>query len=184
MSKKKWHTSPWTISLGSALFGFLLLVAYDAFRNKPILTSLSIIFGYLWNFLLAILNFPIKLWWLLSTVVIVILVISFIKKLFPQEQDPPPFYNYREGKPKRWRWTWEWKFDQSENAWAIADLVAHCPKCNSSLMSKCSIYGPSFSCPLCDFSATSEYECDEPHKIERIISDNVERMRQGKTIIG
>jgi hypothetical protein len=181
---KKWVTSPWAVSLGTALFAPLPFIIYDAIKQQPILTTLSLAGKFLWITLIRLLNFPIKLWWLLSTMVIVILVNSLIKKFFLQEQAKPDFYNYREGKPKRWRWTWGWKFNQSKNTWVICDLVAHCPNCNSSLINKCSIYGPSFSCPLCEFSAISEHECDESHKIERIILDNVERMRQGKQIIG
>ncbi len=184
MKKKKWHTSPWAVSIGTALFAPIPFIIYDAIKQKPILTTLSLIGKSLWKLLSGIMNFQIKAWWLLVAIALIFGTRHFLRNLFPAESIKPDFYDYREGRPKKWRWTWEWKFNQSKRLWIISHLTAHCPKCDSSMIDNSSRYGPSFSCPLCDFTAMSDYDCDEPHKIGQIILDNIERMRQGKKKIG
>lgn len=37
-SKEDWVKSPWTISVGTAIFSLLLTIGYDYLKEKPILT--------------------------------------------------------------------------------------------------------------------------------------------------
>lgn len=176
MAKDKWTKDPWTISIATAVFSLLLTMGYDYSKSKPILTTIWSILKWIGNFILNILNFDLKVWWLIVGVLIFILIIFIISKFQKQDSFNPDFYNYREGRFKKWRWTWTWEWNNSKNAWQISNMKAHCPNCDTPLIEHSNIYGLSFDCPRCDFRA-SDSECDEPHKIERIILDNIDRKR-------
>lgn len=81
---------------------------------------------------------------------------------------------------KNWKWTWNWKWNNSKNAWIISDFQAHCPNCDTPMIDNSSSYSLSYNCPRCNFLANGE-SCDEPHKIERIILDNIDRKRKNKS---
>lgn len=174
---QNWIKSPWTISIGTAMFSLFLTVVYDYSKNKPILSTMWKILKAVFNFFISILNFNIKVWWLLAAIIALILTIYLIDRFKQDENFRPDFCNYREGKFKRWRWTWNWKWSRSVNAWVISDLTAHCPNCDTPLIENVSIYELSYDCPRCDFRASAS-QCDEPHKIERIILDNINRQRR------
>jgi hypothetical protein len=181
MNNKGWIKSPWTISIGTAVFSFLLTVIYDYSKSKPVFSTIFQILNKLLKFILLVLNFNIKVWWLLIGIIIVIAIIYLIISIKSNETNKPDFYYYRDGKLKFWRWSWEWKFNYAKNAWCISNLTAHCPKCDTPLVDNLSGYGISVECPRCDFRARDS-QCEEPHKIEMLILDNVERKRSSKTI--
>lgn len=175
MKNKKWIKSPWTISIGTAIFSFLLTMVRDYFKSKPIFTTILQILKELWNFIILVLNFNIKVWWLLVGIIIIIVIICLIASFKQDKTKKPDFYNYRDGKFKFWRWSWNWQFSYSRNAWCISNLAAHCPNCDTPLIDSSNIYnGAMFECPRCDFNARDS-KCDDPTKIERIILDNIER---------
>lgn len=174
---KKWIKSPWGISIGTAIFSLLLTMGYDYSKDKPILTTVWKVIVWFWDLLLNILNFNLKVWWILVALGLFILILYIIDKFKKEEAFKPDFYSYREGKFKRWKWTWNWNWSQSKNAWIISNMKAHCPNCDTPMIEHSSIYGLSFDCPRCDFRA-SDNQCDEPHKIERIILDNIDRKRK------
>ena len=175
-NKEHWVKSPWTISIGTAIFSLLLTMGYDYSKEKPILTTVWTILKWLGNFVWTILNLDLKVWWILLAVVLFLSIVILIDKLKKEETLKPDFYNYREGKFKRWRWTWGWQLNDRKNTWLISVLNAHCPNCDTPMIEHSSIYGLSFDCPRCEFRASGS-QCDEPHKIERIILDNIERNR-------
>ena len=172
--KEHWTKSAWTISIGTAIFSLLLTMVYDYLKEKPVLTTIWIIAKYFVNLFCIILDFNIKVWWIIVAVILFVVIVFLIGKLKKEHTLKPDFYNYREGKFKKWRWTWGWKFDISKNVWLISDLIAHCPNCDTPMINNSSRYELSFDCPRCDFEAI-DYQCDEPHKIERIIIDNINR---------
>jgi len=174
---KRWFKSPWSISLGTAIFSLLLTMGYDYSKQKPILSTIWDIITWIWNLLLRILNFNLKVWWIILAIGLFIFILYLIDKLKQEESFKPDFYSFREGKFKRWKWTWEWKLDKSKNAWVISNMKAHCPNCDTPMIEHSSVYGLSFDCPRCDFQA-SDTQCDYPHKIERIILDDIDRKRR------
>lgn len=173
-SKEDWRKSPWTISIGTAIFSLLLTMIYDYSKEKPILTTIWALLKWFGKFLKSVLDFDVKIWWILVTVGLFSLLVIIIGKFKAEEVTKPDFYNYRTGKFKRWIWTWTWKLDLRRNAWIIEDLQANCPNCETPMINHSTRYDLHFDCPRCDFKA-SDNECDEPHKIERIILDNIER---------
>jgi len=176
MAKEKWTKAPWTISIVTAIFSLLLTMGYDYSKSKPVWTTIWSILKWIGNFFWGILNFDLKVWWLILGTLILILVIFIISKFQKDEGFKPDFYNYREDKFKKWKWTWSWEWNNSKNSWSISNMRAHCPNCDTPLIEHSSIYSLIFDCPRCDFKA-SDNQCDNPHKIERIILDNIDRKR-------
>lgn len=131
------------------------------------------------DIVLKILNFELKIWWLIIVIVLFILVIVAIDKFKNEEAFNPDFCSYKEDILKKWRWSWNWKFDNRKNAWIITEMKAHCPKCATPMIEYSNPYDLIFDCPRCEFKASNE-ECDVPHKIERIILDNIDRKEAEK----
>ena len=178
-NKEHWAKSAWAISIGTAIFSLLLTMIYDYSKERPILTTVWETLKWIINVIWTILDFDLKVWWVVGFVIISILILIVISKLNRGEISKPDFYSYRQDKLKRWTWTWNWHWDDTRNSWIISDLKAHCPKCNTPMIEHSSIYSLSFNCPRCEFYAR-DGECDETYKIERIILDNVNRKRAEK----
>ena len=180
MKNKSWIKSPWTISIGTAICSFVLTVVYDYSKDKPILSTVGYLVKTIWNFIKSILNFELKIWWILVAILAFIGIVYLIDKLKDDESFKPDFCNYKEGVFKHWRWTWGWVWNTHKNTWTISDLKAHCPRCNTPMIDQSSRYMLGFDCPRCDYRASDVDECDIPHKIERIILDNIDREREKK----
>ena len=112
MKKKSWLTSSWTIGIGTTFFGFLLSILYDSLKNKPILSTIGQILQFIWNCIISVLSFKLKVWWVLVGIVGIIISLYFISKI---QDIKPDFYNYTEGVFKHWRWTWKWKWNKYES---------------------------------------------------------------------
>jgi hypothetical protein len=177
MKNKRWMKSPWTISIGTAIFSFILTTIYDYSKSKPVFSTIIGILLSIWNAIILILNFNIKVWCLIIVISVVIIIIYLVIILKKEEILKPDFCNYREDKFRIWRWSWDWKFNYSKKSWFVSDLTAHCPNCNTSLIEYKSIYDRGFECPRCDYKARN-FQGEEPYKIERIILDNIERDRR------
>lgn len=175
-NKEHWIKSPWTISIGTAFFSLALTVCYDYSKEKPILTTIWAFLKWSGKLVWTILNFDLKIWWIITAIAFFTLIVILFDKLKKEDAFKPDFYNYKEGKFKRWRWTWDWQWSSRKKAWLISELKAHCPNCDTPMIEHSGFYGLSFDCPRCEFSA-SDSQCDEPHKIERIILDNISRKR-------
>ena len=168
--KEHWLKSSWTMSIASVILSFLLTIANDYFKSRPILYTIKSILTTLGKIILIVLKFDIKVWFL----ILAVFVFYLINKLRKKNLIKPDFYNYREEKFKRWKWSWKWEINYNKSGWFITDLKAHCPNCDTPMIEHTSKYGLNFDCPRCDFIA-NDGQCDEPHKIERIILDNVQR---------
>tara|TARA_R110001606_G_scaffold61718_1_gene144115 strand:+ start:140 stop:682 length:543 start_codon:yes stop_codon:yes gene_type:complete len=179
---KNWIKSSWGISIGTAIFSLLLTMGYDYSKDKPILSTVWNILIWIWDFILTILNFNLKVWWIIGAIIIFILILYVIDKFKKKESFKPDFYSYRKDKVKRWKWTWIWKWKDSKNAWVISDFKAHCPNCDTPMIDNSNnIYGLSFECPRCNYQASGD-NCDDPFKIEHLILDNIDRKRKEKSI--
>lgn len=174
LRKEHWTKSAWTISIGSAIFSLLLTMIYDYSKDKPILTTTIAIFDWLGNLTSVVLNFDLKLWWVIISIFLLISIFVIIEKLKKDVTLKPDFYYYNEDKFKRWTWNWKYEWRSRENAWVICEMKAHCPNCETPMIDYSNRFDLRFECPRCDYSASDE-KCDEPHKIERIILDNIDR---------
>ena len=179
MTKEKWIKSPITIGFGTTIFGFLLTVIYDYSKKEPILTTVWSIIKWIGNLVWTIINFDLKVWWVILAISLLTLLLYIIVKFKGIENFKPDFYNYNEDILKEWRWSWEWVFSDSLKAWCLTNLKAHCPKCETPMMSQSVSYQMQFECPRCGFNS-SDRQPDEFAKIERIIYDNIERKKNEK----
>lgn len=181
MDKKKVIKSPWTIGLSVAFFSFLLTVLYDNLKEKPILSTVVNIIKSIKDFVWSILNNDLKLWWILIAFVLIILIKVLIKNIFNSnsvEDAKPDFLNYKEGKLKKWKWSWDWKWNDLESTWHVLNLSAHCPKCDTPMTDLSTFYGLGFNCPRCRYRA-QDMLCEDPEDIERLIIDNLDRVKKG-----
>lgn len=173
---KKLLKAPWGISIGTAVFSFILTLGYDLLKVKPVLSTIGIVLQAIWSAILAFLNFELKVWWIILGIIVLFIFLYIWCKISDlKEQEKPDFFNYNEDTFQHWKWSWKWKWNDYEKAWHVADLKAHCPKCNTPMIDQSSYID--FTCPRCNFNATGE-KCDMPHKVERVILDNVDRKRQ------
>ena len=173
MKGKSWSQSMWTISLGTALFTFILTAIYDYLKNKPFLTTIISVFNYIVNFIVTFLNFQIKIWMLILGIIIILVVIVLIIR---KEEIKPDFANYVEDRFFRWKWTWKWIL--TGRGWEISELTAHCPKCDTMLIQHSTYYSAiTFECPRCN-TFIQESQIEEPYKIRSLIIDNIERKRK------
>lgn len=67
--------NPWTVAIGSGLVLSLISVVNDLINKKQVFSTISTIFTKIWNMFIAILNYRIKLWWLLVGIIILILIL-------------------------------------------------------------------------------------------------------------
>ena len=72
---KKWIKSPWGISIGTAIFSLLLTMGYDYSKEKPILTTVWNVLVWIWELILAILNFNLKVWWIIVAIGLFIFIL-------------------------------------------------------------------------------------------------------------
>ena len=135
---KNWIKSPWGISISTTIFSFLLTMGYDYSKEKPILTTIWKVIVWIWDLILTILNFNLKVWWIIVAIGLFILILFLIDKFKKEETFKPDFDSYREGKFKRWKWTWGWNWNQLKNAWSISDMKAHCPHCDTPMINNSS----------------------------------------------
>lgn len=176
MKLKKYLNSTWSVSLGSTAFGVILTVIFDFAKSKPILSTLISGIKWVWNLIIAILNFRLKVWWLLVIIIIGVITIDLLIRINDKKVDPS-IINYKSDTFKVWKWSWSWKQDKYSKKWKVSDLTASCPECNSTLLSSQDIInGYSFQCPRCSFLSRGEVE-EHPAKIERLIIDEVKRRK-------
>lgn len=180
MTNKNWIKSPWSISVGTAIFSLLLTMFYDYSKEKPILTTIWLMFKWTIDSVWSILNYDLKFYWIIIAIALLILALFIIESFKKEEIYKPDFYNYREDKIKKWKWSWSWTLNDLSGNWTISNMKAHCPKCDTPLINHSNSFELNFSCPRCNFIAEDE-QCDEQYKIERIIIDNIERRRKENT---
>ena len=169
MTIKTRKNSPWTISIGSTILGVLLTISLDYLKKEPILTTVLAILKWIGTLIWTILSYNIKVWWLIIAIVI-FFIANIINKEFKKDvTSKPNFCNYRKDVFKNWKWSWDWNSSNSENAWVIKNLKAHCPKCDTPMIGNILFHKVEYTCPRCDFTTNYDILSEDPYKIERII---------------
>jgi hypothetical protein len=169
---KKFLKSAWTISIGTALFSFLLTIIWDWIKGIHVLSTISNIFSTLGSWLFAFLNFNLKIWWVLSGIIILFLVrFIIIKYGNTKEQFKPNFIDYKEDKFTYFKWTWDWELNYDDK-WDTTNLKAHCPKCDTPMNHDS--YDTTYICPRCHFQSLYN-NCDKEYEVKQVIIDNVKR---------
>jgi len=173
MKSGNWIKSPWTIGIATTILGFLLSMLNDNIKDVPVLTTIGSVFNWIGHLLWTILDFDIKVWWIILAIMLLILALWIYSKLEKKEITKPEFCEYREDNFTHWKWTWNWEYSNTRSGWVVTRMEAHCPKCHTPMMNNAS-FGLNYTCPRCDYSAIND-QCDNPVKIERVILDNIDR---------
>ena len=169
--KKSWVHSPWTVSVGS---GIILFILTSIFKDKPVFSSLWSVFKWCWNLMISILNFDIKVWWLIVFVVFIVFILYVIDKYLSDKQECSTydFRDYKQDVFFQYKWIWGWQWSSHRNAWIISDLKILCPKCDTVM----DLSYMSFTCPRCN-TQIMQSSCDK-HKVESLILDNIRKMQE------
>lgn len=167
MSEKK----SWTLILTivAAITSSIVTGIIDFIKNKPFFSTLGNCLLWCWNLLISILNFDIKVWWILVFLITLILIL-FLIAFFENKKDEntrPDFCNYQEDIIKDWKFTWKWSYFDS--CWNVVHLKVHCPKCDTPIIAN----GVFHKCVRCDYMPRT-YPL-EPDKVKLLIYDNIRR---------
>ena len=176
--KSKWKKimmNPWTVAIGSGLVLSLISVINDLINKKQVFSTISAIFTKICNIFIAILNYRIKVWWLLVGVIILILIFVLILKYLDYKtvkSDIPDFTEYVQDEilEYKWRWTWE---KNIYGKYCIGNLHPICSRCNTPLVEDYHGYGGRSKCLRCN-TGYSKTMPDFEH-VKMLISDNVRR---------
>lgn len=171
---KKFWKNPWTISIGTAIFAFLLTILRDLLQEKQIFSTIGSILSSVWRAVLLFLNFNLKVWWVLIGIAVIIAILWLIATLDEKnsENNKPGFTSYTEDHFRTWKWSWEWEFSTYMKKWHIVNLTAHCPKCDTPMQHD--RFEDVFQCPRCRY--TAEYDGHETKsQVEAVIIDNLNR---------
>lgn len=171
---KKWIKSPWGISLGTAVLSFLMTICYDFLKDKPVFSTLTSIFIAIWNFIISILNFELKVWWVLLGITLIIFIIYILYKidsLKNSESNSLPFLRYTKDNINGWHWEWIWE-KQYDGKWGIENLHPICPKCETPLV-RSNEHGGRLVCLRCNIESYERLP-DLDH-VKILLYDNVKK---------
>ena len=158
----------------TTLFGFTLTVVYDVYRQKNIFSTILTLLNWVLKGIILILNFEVKIWWLLVfgafIIGIMYLYFSLIKK---KDDTKPVFLEYTYDRLKEWKWSWSWEQDYFTKRWGVENLRPHCPKCDTHMM--VTYYGSHYMCPRCNYNSARKGKCESSIEIEALIYDNIRR---------
>lgn len=174
---KKFLKSPWTIGISTTLLGFILTVGYDLIKGKQVFTTIGKFFSVLWGWIIAFLTFDLQVWLVLVGIAVIFCALYVVVKISDnKEQVKPNFTNYTQDHFRLWKWSWSWEWSSYYKKWRVANLQAHCPKCDTPMSHDS--YEDIFQCPRCSFRA--EYDNHEKsYEVEAVIIDNLNRQKGG-----
>jgi hypothetical protein len=147
---KWWKTPPFSNIIGGLVVAIIIglsKLAYDVYRETPVLSTLSQWKEFVISSFLAVANFPIKLWWIivfLIFVIIVLIVVNLIlgnnnssagslsdndanKGLSRQSQILQKQLDYTAERFGSYIWKWEWIYNTLIKKYEVKNIVACCP---------------------------------------------------------
>ena len=167
----KWLKTPQGISLSAVFIGFILTVIWDSIKDKPVFTTIFFILKSVWNFIAFLLNFQLRVWWILIGIAIIVFVFHLIVKFSSEKEALPDFLDYTSDKISGWNWSWLWE-RQYDRKYDIENLHLECPNCETPLIETYRGFG-GVACPRCNYSTTKELP--DFNTIELLIKDNVRK---------
>jgi len=176
----KWLKSPWGVSIGTALFSFLLTVGYDVLKEKPILSTIVSIIDAVRLFIIRLMNYQLRVWWVLLGLLFVVIILYIITKAFSvkdSNSQVPSFMNYTTDNISGWDWSWDWEKGY-DGKYGVVNLHPVCPKCSTPLIQERD-YSSTAKCLRCDF--TENRSVPNFEHITMLIYDNVKRSHKEAT---
>gem|GEM_PF-5273298 len=179
-NESKWYKSNWTIGIvSSALIPAILTITIDYFKTKPFLTTFGEWWNWSWSLLIFILNFEIKVWWLLvlTTFCFFVIKLIIIRRANKESKYPP----YNEGLYNNI--LWKWRYYDHYGELRIAGLEPHCPKCRTQLNVDSSFARVAkLNCIRCKDNIFYFIKFDDTENIEKLILGNIENNFYPKSI--
>jgi len=133
---KTFFSNNWVVTIGGGtISGLLILIIVDFYNKTPILTSVKWVFQHLVSFTTLILNYQIKIWWLLLLFLISYILIriysSYInsntseKEISQDKMDK--ILKYKADKFLNFTWEWQWILNEKINDYEIKKIRPCCP---------------------------------------------------------
>lgn len=173
---KKFQNHPWTISIGSTIIGILFTMFIDWIKGIQVWSTLKGVFIFLYNTLITLMNYELKVWWVLLAVIVVVVafiaVLKIRRKIEANRFRCPDFWGeYTSDTLQGVHWEWYWEKDSLGDR-RLEGLTPICPKCKTP-MSQSYMLNMNLVCPRCGFE--HEKELPDIEQIETLILDNVKR---------
>ncbi len=178
MSKNetKWYKNNWTIGLvTSAILPTILSIIVDLFKFKQPLTTFGEIWNWLWNNIWYLLNYEVKIWWLLTLGIFYLIVKKTLKGFLKPKTEEPEFITYKRDKFIELPWEWDYKI--SNYVYEVVNLRPFCPECDTALYVEEGHYGYDASCPHDVNHLEKSIDPKEYEKIKIIIYDNIKKKK-------
>ena len=171
MKKETWKKSPWVIPI---VF-FLLTVGNDKIKDKPFFSTIWSALKWIGDLSLKILNFKLRLWWVIIFIGLSIFIIYVIRKIKGITEFRPEFDGYKSDEIEGLKWSWDWFLvNKSTKTWNITNLQALCPLCDTPLIFKGGSYNtPYYECSRCKHKPMIKLH--DQNIIELLITDNVKK---------
>lgn len=172
---KKFLNHPWTIAIGTILLTPIASLIIDAIKGIKFLTTFKVIWKFLVHYIGLFLNFDIKVWWILVSLVILSLALYIVVKVANQRDnknsEKVSFLSYTKDTLKGWKWEWTWE-KNFEGKYEVKHLHPVCSACGTPLVPHNSFYGR-MRCVRC----SNEPPQRKPNEndILVLIYDNVKR---------
>lgn len=151
--------------IASSIYGFI--------SKAPFWSGLLSVLIWIYNLMICILDVDLKLWWILSTFVLGMIIM----KLWPNnERDKTKehqlFTKYTQDRFNGVLWRWEWH--KSNRGWRVVDLKPYCSKDDTPLYVSESIFNLEYKCPRCKQNYSFPLIMEE-NEVEILILDNVRK---------
>lgn len=167
--------NPWTVTIGGGLVLSIISVINDIINKEKIFSTIGTILSMIYETVLAILNYRIKVWWLLIGVIVLIFILFLFVKYLDFSQatsDKPEFLKYTNDTILGYKWKWNWQKDVY-GKYCVENLCPICSRCDTPLVENFCGYGGRYKCLRCEegYSRTMP----EFDNVKMLIHDNVRR---------
>lgn len=172
---KKFIKNPWVIAVGSTVIGGVLLsFVLDWIKGVDWLSTLKVVAKFIADTIISVLNFEIKVWWLLVAIALIVVgLIIFVKILdFKDKTNPIPFLSYTKDSVLEYTWEWEYR-KTSDGKYTISNLHPVCSKCGMILKQGYTGYGMEMQCLRCNTS--QRWEDRYRDDAQMLIEDNIKK---------
>ena len=173
---KKFFMNSWTVTIGGGLIlSVIISVINDFVKKDQVFSTINTILSAICKVLLGILNYKIKVWWLLVGIIILILIIFIFVKYLDHNHRisiEPEFLEYTQDIILGYKWKWNWQKD-IYGKYCIEGLCPICSQCGTPLIEELRGYGIHYKCLRCN----REYYENMPNfdHVKIMITDNVRR---------
>lgn len=128
MSGTPWFkTNEFKVGLAILAIGGIGTVVYDRVTSATIFTTFLFALEWCWSFVIFILAYPVKIYWIIIAIAALIGFLYIISLFDREKAKMPDFHAYQTDNLKRWKWSWEYR--PTSNGYRIENLIPFCSSC-------------------------------------------------------